>query len=51
MLKASKIQNLYLVDSNQSFLSANNDSFYFKLMLPDSHIARVYSRLGETKDK
>ena len=48
ILKAEIIQNLYLVDHNRSFSSANNDNSCFKLMFPDFDIAHGYSH-SETK--
>ena len=50
ILKAEIIQNLYLVDHNRSFSSANNDNSGFKRMLPDSDIPRGYSQ-SERKAK
>ena len=50
ILKAEIIQNLYLVDHNRSFSSANNDNSRFKRMFPDSDITCGYSQ-SEAKAK
>ena len=46
--KTKIMQSLKHVDSNHSFVGANNDSNRFRLMLPDYEIARSY-RQGEFK--
>ena len=43
ILKTEIIQNLYFVDHNRSFSSANNDNSRFKHMFCDSDIARGHS--------
>ena len=48
ILKAEIIQNVYLVNHNRSFSSANNDNSRFKHMFPDFDIAHGYSQ-SETK--
>ena len=50
ILKVGIIQNLYSVDHNRSFSSANKDNSRFKRMFPDSDIVRGYSQ-SETKAK
>ena len=46
--KTKIMESLKHVDSNHSFVGANNDSNRFRLMLPDYEIARSY-RQGEFK--
>ena len=48
VIKAETIQPLDFIQSNYSFASAANDSKKFRIMFPDSEIAKSYSQ-GETK--
>ena len=50
VIKAETIQALDFIQSNYSFASAANDSEKFRIMFPDSEIAKSYSQ-GETKVK
>ena len=44
MMKAEILQALHMVEKNHSFASAKGDSDRFKLMFPDSTIAKGYQQ-------
>ena len=50
VIKAETIQALDFIQSNHLFTSAANDFEKFRIMFPDSQIAKSYSQ-GETKEK